>query len=73
MIQAACGGLGLCQMPLSAVRNAIQTGELVTVLDDYAPVPVAVTALWPQVAHLRPKLRHLVDVLVDLGSKGALD
>jgi DNA-binding transcriptional LysR family regulator len=73
MIDAAAAGLGLCQMPLSLFRKHIDAGRLVTVLDDYRPDPVDVHAVWPQVAHLRPKVRHVVDALVELGRQGRFD
>lgn len=73
MIDAAAAGLGLCQMPLSLFRKPIEAGHLVTVLDDYRPDPVDVHAIWPKVAHLRPKVRHVVDALIELGSQGRFD
>jgi len=73
MIDAAIAGLGLCQMPLSLFRVHINAGRLVTVLDDFRPAPVDVHAVWPQVAHLRPKVRFIVDMLVELGDRGRFD
>jgi DNA-binding transcriptional LysR family regulator len=73
MIDAAAAGLGLCQMPLSLLRKHIEAGRLVTVLDDYRPDPVDVHAVWPKVAHLRPKVRKVVDALVALGREGRFD
>ncbi|MCP2091614.1 UNVERIFIED_ORG: DNA-binding transcriptional LysR family regulator [Paraburkholderia sediminicola] len=73
MIDAAAAGLGLCQMPLSLFRKHIEAGRLVTVLDAYRPDPVDVHAVWPKVAHLRPKVRHVVDALVELGRQGRFD
>jgi hypothetical protein len=45
----------------------------VTALADYRTVPVDVHAVWPQVAHLRPKVRFVVDMLVELGGQGRFD
>jgi DNA-binding transcriptional LysR family regulator len=73
VIDASVAGLGLCQMPLSLFRVHINAGRLVTVLDDYRPAPVDVHAVWPQVAHLRPKVRFIVDMLVELGGRGRFD
>jgi len=34
---------------------------------------IDVQAVWPKVAHLRPKVRHVVDTLVELAEQGVLD
>ena len=73
MIELALAGMGLCQMPLSLVRHYIESGRLMTVLDNFTTDPVGVYAVWPKVAHLRPKVRYVVDTLVELGKKGELD
>ncbi|MGY4494441.1 LysR substrate-binding domain-containing protein [Pseudomonas sp. TE3610] len=72
MIDVALAGLGLCQMPLCVVREHLQSGRLVSVLDDYEPEPLTVYALWPKTAHLRPKVRCLIDTLIELGEAGRL-
>lgn len=66
MILAAVAGLGLCQMPCCLFQDDIDAGRLVEVLSDYEPEPVEVHAVWPKVAHLRPKVRFVVDELVRL-------
>jgi hypothetical protein len=43
------------------------------VLDDISSELIDVHAVWPKVAHLRPKVRHVVDTLVELGEQGRLD
>lgn len=73
MIDAALAGLGLLQMPTSLLRGYIESGRLVPVLDDYTQDQVDVHAVWPKVGHLRPKIRSVVDVLLELGRAGALD
>lgn len=73
MVDATLAGMGLCQMPLALLRSSIDAGQLVTVLDDYTPRAIDVHAVWPRTAHLRPKVRHVVDTLVKLGSEGRLD
>lgn len=72
MIDVALAGLGLCQMPLCVVREHLQAGRLVSVLDHYEPEPLTVYALWPKTAHLRPKVRCLIDTLIELGEAGRL-
>jgi DNA-binding transcriptional LysR family regulator len=73
MIDACVAGLGLCQMPLSLFRSHIEAGRLLTVLDSCRPDAVEVNAIWPKVAHLRPKVRVIVDLLLELGEKGHFD
>lgn len=73
MVDAALAGMGLCQMPLALLRAGIQQGRLVTVLDDYTQDGIDVHAVWPRTAHLRPKVRHVVDTLVTLARQGRLD
>lgn len=73
MIDVALAGLGLCQMPLCAVREHLESGALVSVLDAYEPEPLMVYALWPKTAHLRPKVRCLIDTLIELGECGGLE
>jgi DNA-binding transcriptional LysR family regulator len=73
MIDAARGGMGLCQMPLALMRPHIQAGELVCVLDAWTGREIDVHAVWPRTAHLRPKVRHVVDTLVRLAAEGRLD
>ena len=64
MITGAVAGIGLCQMPRSLMKNDIDAGRLVEVLQDFEPEPVDVHAVWPRVSHLRPKVRYVVDELV---------
>ncbi|MFB9128635.1 LysR family transcriptional regulator [Paraburkholderia dipogonis] len=73
IVQASLAGLGLCQMPMSLVRQHIESGELTAVLDDISTEYIDVSAVWPKVAHLRPKVRHVVDTLVQVAAQGALD
>lgn len=59
-------------MPLCVVRKHLETGELVSVLEAFEPEPLNVYALWPKTAHLRPKVRCLIDTLIELGEAGRL-
>jgi DNA-binding transcriptional LysR family regulator len=73
MVDATLGGIGLCQMPLALFRSHIEAGQLLTVLDAYTAPAIDVHAVWPRTVHLRPKVRHVVDALVELGRQGHLD
>ena len=72
MILATKRGLGLCQMPISLFQDAIDLGQIVPVLQDMEPSPVEVHALWSKTNHLRPKIRHFIDALIELFNTRAL-
>lgn len=72
LLAAALAGLGLCQMPLSEVRDHLLSGALVPVLDALCAGTVDVHVLWPQTAHVRPKVRFVVDELMRLAEQGEL-
>lgn len=73
MVDASLAGIGLCQMPLALMRPHIAAGQLVSVLDEWTQHEIDVHAVWPRTAHLRPKVRHVVDTLVKMASEGRLD
>ncbi len=72
MVDAAVGGLGLCQLPISLVRDRLEAGTLVAVMRDYSAVPVDVHMVWPRRAHLSPRVRYVVDQLISYASAGRL-
>src|SRR6266446_1761806 len=45
------------------ISHALQSGRLVTVLDDYTAPPLALRALYPHNRHLSAKVRAFVDFL----------
>jgi DNA-binding transcriptional LysR family regulator len=73
IIDAAVAGFGLCQMPSSLLRQPIARGELVPVLEEWTGTPVDVHLMWNQKATLAARVRHVVDLLVAAGERGALD
>lgn len=73
IVEAAVGGLGLIQMPSSILRAHLAAGRLETVLDEYAPAPVEVHAIWPKQVHLSHRVRYIIDCLVSEAAKGRLD
>lgn len=60
---AAIGGFGIAYMPDFLVQEAIRSGALETMLDDYLVKPGQFWVLWPSSRHLSPKLRVFVDFL----------
>src|ERR1700730_12610266 len=61
---AALAGHGLACLPTYFVGEALQSGRLVTVLDDYIASPLTLRALYPHNRHLSAKVRAFVDFLV---------
>jgi DNA-binding transcriptional LysR family regulator len=72
MVQATVAGLGLCQLPISLLREHLAQGALVPVLEDVSTVPVEIHAVWPRQGHLSPRIRHIVDRLLAEAANGAL-
>ncbi|MDX1804364.1 MAG: LysR family transcriptional regulator [Alcanivorax sp.] len=65
LLDAARKGLGLVQLPDYYVEADLQSGRLVSVLDQYACTHTAVWVVYPRHRHLSPKVRQFVDFLVD--------
>ena len=49
-------------MPTFIVGEELQSGTLVTVLSDYAPPELVVSALYPRHRHLSAKVRLFVEL-----------
>src|ERR1700674_4575783 len=60
---AALAGHGVVGLPPYLVGDALQSGRLVTVLDDCTAPPLALRALYPHNRHLSAKVRAFVDFL----------
>lgn len=73
IIEAAVAGFGICQMPLSVVRGHIEAAALVPILEDYSQTSVDVHAVWAGQGQLSPKVRYVVDRLVEYAEYGRLD
>jgi DNA-binding transcriptional LysR family regulator len=63
LIVAALAGHGLVYLPTYFVGDALQSGRLVTVLDDYMAPPLTLRALYPHNRYLSAKVRAFVDFL----------
>jgi len=60
---AALAGHGVVCLPTYLLGDALQSGRLVTVLDDYTAPPLTLRALYPHNRHLSAKVRAFVDFL----------
>ena len=63
--QAALAGIGVARLALWLVGPDIEAGRLIRVLPDHAQESAAVYAVYPHRRHLSPKVRSLVDFLVE--------
>jgi DNA-binding transcriptional LysR family regulator len=61
---AVRAGLGLAQLPLWMVQDAIGDGKLKTVLEGMSGGEVPINILWPRTKALPAKIRVVVDGLV---------
>jgi len=73
MIDAAIGGLGLLQLPVSILRKALSDGRLVPVLESLSGTDVDVHVMWPHQSHLNPRVRYVIDGLLAYAAQGKLD
>src|SRR5699024_573395 len=65
LADAALKGLGIVQLSGEYVLHAINTGQLVPLLEAYAAPQEGVWAIYPHNKHLLPKVRMLIDYLAD--------
>lgn len=72
MVDAAIAGLGLVQLPVSLLRDALLAGQLQEVLPELAGPDVEVHAVWPHRA-LSPRLRYVIDQLLARAAQGCFD
>jgi DNA-binding transcriptional LysR family regulator len=59
----ALAGLGIAYMAEFSVRDALDAGTLVRVLDEYATERNSFQLLWPSGRHVTPRLRAFIDFI----------
>jgi DNA-binding transcriptional LysR family regulator len=62
-LQAAIAGLGIARLPGFIAAPALQRGEIVSILEEFATPPMGLFALYPPARHLAQKTRLLIDIL----------
>jgi DNA-binding transcriptional LysR family regulator len=62
---AALRGFGLAVLPSFFVGRDLQSGALVSVLEEFMPQDSALYAVYPHARHLSPKVRAFVDFLAE--------
>ena len=65
LLHAARNGLGLVQLPAFYVKDDLEKGTLISILDDYKPADTAVWAVYPHNRHLSAKVRLFVNFLAE--------
>lgn len=70
LLKACLDNMGIVQLPESMVREHIEKGNLIPILNHNVPEPVALHILWPCSKHLVPKVRLLVDELIQKAREG---
>jgi len=63
LAQAALRHQGIALLPTFIVGAWLQSGQLRTVLTEYAPMPLQVTALYPRHRHLSARVSLFIDLL----------
>ncbi len=63
MVKAALAGLGIAYVPLFLVADALDTGRLVNVLDDWCPTIPGLHLYYPGHRHVPKGLRAFIDVM----------
>ena len=71
-VSAALAGLGVIQVPLFMVREAIKAGALVTVLDEWTVAPRPLYLVYPPNRHVSARLRSFIDWTVALFARSDL-
>jgi len=62
---AAARGLGIALTPTFISGPDLQAGRLVTILHDYKPTTVILSAIYPPTRHLSAKIRLFTDFLIE--------
>lgn len=73
MLNAVLNDAGISQLPRWLVGKYLQSGALVELLEDYSGGEMPINAVWARGRQLLPKIRFVVDELVERGSRGELD
>ncbi len=63
ILQAAIEDMGICQLPDFYMREHLQSGKLVSLLDAFAPADEPIWAAYPDRRHLSPKVKNFVQRL----------
>jgi DNA-binding transcriptional LysR family regulator len=71
-MHAVLSGMGIAVMPFYHAREAIETGLVEIVLDDFSLAPTTAHAIWPSGSRTPSRVRRFVDLLVQRLKKEAI-
>ena len=63
MLEAAIAGCGVTQLPDWLCGDAINKGQLLTILPSFQAPPTPISAIWPRTHVVLPKVRALIEEL----------
>lgn len=66
ILATALAGCGLAQVPTWLVEEHLRSGALISVLDELAGDDVPIHAIWIKTPYIQPKLRTVIDKLIEL-------
>lgn len=69
MLSAVLEGMGVSQLPTWLINEHLATGALVTVLDEFSKAEMPIHAVWPRSRYLKPRLRVVIDTLLEEACK----
>jgi DNA-binding transcriptional LysR family regulator len=67
---AAIAGMGITYLPTFIVGSALEDGRLVPVLDDFRPVPLTLSAVYPQHRQRSRPVQALIEFLRERLNQG---
>jgi len=65
VLEAALDGMGICQLANFYLDDAVQSGKLVPILEEFAPPEEPIWAVYPDKRHLSPKVQRFICMLKD--------
>ncbi|WP_197911720.1 LysR substrate-binding domain-containing protein [Kineobactrum salinum] len=65
LLDVALAGLGIASLPDFMVRQSIEQGKLISILDAHIEHEGTFRPVWPSSKHLAPKVRVFIDFMVE--------
>ncbi len=60
-LTSCLNGLGIIQVPLHGVKEHLDNGSLVSVLDEFASAPLPLSIVYPSKRHMPKRVREFID------------
>ncbi|MBS0419405.1 MAG: LysR family transcriptional regulator [Proteobacteria bacterium] len=65
LVTAAAEGVGICRLPLLYVRDFLNSGRLIAVLEEFRSDPLPVWMVYPNARYVPAKVRFFIDYFCD--------